>query len=123
MDWRIHNGRHRYNRNYWLGSPTRNNWYNDYCSVLFEVEREKFVEIAPFLLAEPDIEKGEELVTITDEVPKPKNYRIKHQNRMHFGKKMDYEWICEECDETVPPNKYHVCKPKRERRRCYYDVR
>lgn len=70
----------------------------------------KLNEIAS--LIQPDIEKGEELVIITDEIPRPPKYRIKHENRMHFSKKRDQEWICEECGETVHANKNHICKHK-----------
>jgi hypothetical protein len=90
-------------------------------------EIDKNLEIAP--LIEPDIEKGEELLIITDdipqleeqkeelliitdEIPRPPKYRIKHENRMHFSKKRDQEWICEECGETVLANKNHICKHK-----------
>jgi hypothetical protein len=93
----------------------------------FEEERKKFEEIAPLIKA--DIEKGEELLIITDdipqleqqkeelliitdEIPRPPKYRIKHENRMHFSKKRDQEWICEECGETVLANKNHICKHK-----------
>lgn len=31
---------------------------------------------------------------------------------MHFSKKRDQEWICEECGETVHANKNHICKHK-----------
>jgi uncharacterized protein (DUF2249 family) len=57
------------------------------------------------------MEKGEELVIITDEIPRPPKYRIKHENGMHFSK-IDQEWLCEECGETVHANKNHICKHK-----------
>ena len=86
-----------------------------------EEEIEKFEEIAPLIESElekaeqedeeKDEQEEEEIVTIADEIPQPK-YRIKHENRMHFGKKRDQEWICEECDETVPANKNHICEIK-----------
>ena len=89
-----------------------------------EKEREKFEEIAPLIeqeivknleiapLIQPDIEKGEELLIITDEISRSPKYRIKHENRMHFSKKRDQEWLCEECGETVHANKNHICKHK-----------
>jgi len=93
-----------------------------------EQEKEKLKEIIPKLEAElppipleaelppiplvPDIEKGEELITFEDKIPQPKNYRIRHSNRMHHSKKKDYEYTCELCDEIVPPFKNHICKPK-----------
>lgn len=81
-----------------------------------EKAKEKLKEIAPLLLIEPDLEKGEELVTIADEVPQPepKRYRVRHGNRMHYGKKRDEEWVCENCDEIVPPGKNHICNIKEE---------
>ena len=84
-----------------------------------EEAKEKFAEIAPFIELQPDIEKGEELVTIEDEVPLPlpkpePRYRVKHGNRMHYSKKRDEEWTCEKCDEIVPPGRNHICKLKEE---------
>lgn len=84
-----------------------------------EEQKEKFAEIAPFIELKPDIEKGEELITITDEIPQPqsqkeKRYRIKHGNRMHYSKKRDEEWTCEKCDEIVYPGENHICALKEE---------
>jgi hypothetical protein len=50
-------------------------------------------------------------VIITDEIPQPPKYRIKHEIGMHFSK-IDQEWLCEECGETVHTNKNHICKHK-----------
>lgn len=81
-----------------------------------EEAKEKFAEIAPLIERElvelkPDIEKGEQLITIPDEIPQPKyRYRVKHGNRMHYSKKREEEWVCEECGETVTPNKNHICE-------------
>lgn len=80
-----------------------------------EEQKEKFAEIAP--LIEADLQQAEqaEIVTIADEIPQPRyRPRIKHSNRMHFGKKQKEEWICENCDETVPANKNHICNHKEE---------
>ena len=79
-----------------------------------EEEKKKLEKIVPFIQLETVVEKekGEVLVTITDEIPHPPKYRIKHPNRMHYSKKRDYEWICEKCDEIVPPNKNHICERK-----------
>lgn len=78
-----------------------------------EERDKKLQEIAP--LIEADKSKGEELITISDKIPQPKyRYRVKHGNRMHYGKKRSAEWVCENCDETVPANKSHICKHKEE---------
>jgi hypothetical protein len=86
-----------------------------------EEEKEKFEEIIP--LIQPDLEKGEELITIADEVPNPTpiptvqvepepKYRIKHENRMHYNKKQKEEYDCEQCGERVPAGKNHICDPE-----------
>ena len=86
----------------------------------FEEVREKFAEIAPLIeqeieKAEGEGEQEEEIVTIADEIPQPlpeTEYRIRHENRMHFGNRRKEEWICEECGEIVPANKNHICEIK-----------
>lgn len=82
-----------------------------------EETKEKFAEIAPYIELVPDVEKGEELVTIADEIPQPKQeprYRVRHGNRMHYTKKREEEWTCDKCDEIVPPGKNHICNLKEE---------
>lgn len=74
-------------------------------------------DVSSLIMLEPDVEKGEELLTIADEIPQLKvkanlRPRVRHENRMHYTKKRDYEWVCEKCDETVPPNKNHICELK-----------
>lgn len=62
-----------------------------------------------------ELADGESFVTIADEIPQLKyRYRIKHGNRMHYGKKRSEEWVCENCDEMVPANKNHICNHKEE---------
>jgi hypothetical protein len=82
-----------------------------------EEVKEKFVEETIPLL-QPDIEKGETLLAITDEIPAPilepepepePRYRIKHDNRMHYKKKQKEEYDCRECGERVPAGKSHPC--------------
>lgn len=89
------------------------------------------------LSLEPDVndipvEQGGNLITIPDEIPPPQinyddeegkeqerqqhepRYRIKHSNRMRYGKKRDEEWTCELCGDIVPPKKSHICGYKEE---------
>ncbi len=58
-----------------------------------EEAKEKLKEIIP--LIQPDLEKGESLVTYVDDVYptelQKEKYRIRHENRMHFGKKQKEE--------------------------------
>ena len=75
-----------------------------------EEAKEKLKEIIP--LIQPDLEKGESLVTYADDAPPEQENRIKHENRMHYKKGRDEEWICDNCDAIVPPGKNHVCKRK-----------
>jgi hypothetical protein len=97
-------------------SPPKVSVYIDHIQELEEQNEERdkeLQEIAP--LIEADESKGEELITISDEIPQPKHrYRVKHGNRMHYGNKRSEEWVCENCDETVPANKNHICKNKEE---------
>jgi hypothetical protein len=78
-----------------------------------EEAKKKLEEIIP--LIQPDFEKGESLVTYPDEYStekEEKTYRIKHENRMHYKKGKEEEWMCENCDEIVPPGKNHICNRK-----------
>ncbi len=102
-------------------SPPKVSFYTDHSELkqLQELEEQKedidrkLQEIAPLIGA--DESKGEELITIIDKIPQPKHrYRVKHGNRMHYGKKRSEERVCENCDETVPANKNHICKHKEE---------
>jgi hypothetical protein len=78
-----------------------------------EVLDKKLQDITP--LIEADESKGEELITIIDKIPQPEyRYRVKNGNRMHYGKKTSEEWVCENCNETVPANKNHICKHNEE---------
>ena len=100
--------------------------YADHSDLLnkqkLEEEKEKFAELVP--LIEADLEKGEKLITIADEIPKLKpepepepRHRIKHDNRMHFHEKQKEESTCDECGEIIPPGKNHICDFKKEEER------
>jgi len=75
-----------------------------------EEEKKKLEEnVSLPILLEPDEEKGEELITIADEIPKPPGYRKRHSNTMHYEKAKEEEWYCENCEEMVPLGKNHIC--------------
>ena len=72
--------------------------------------KEKLEEAIP--LIQQDLEN---VLTFADEYPtesQKEKYRIKHENRMHYKKKRDEEWTCDNCEEIVPPGKNHICNRK-----------